>query len=631
MKSDIIPGHPGSGRILDPDWIDIGLLKKWKQECIISHVPNCKNPMKIWSVRPAWLVDAQNQCLVPGTACGDYVALSYRWGQPSDHMRHYPNMMDLQEHNALHDSKIAAYLAPVVWHAIYLTAVIGERFLWVDAVCIDHNDEQAAKEQLNLMGAIYANAIVTIISTDSDAQDGIPGLKGISLPRQLEQRVIPFGDEQLIVRNASAYNSDTPYFERGWTYQEYQMSQRRIIFNTHEAHWQCRSNVWHEELSLEAMNDEYVDPRPSVILAGFPDLSSLGHGLQNHNQRQLCYEEDALPGISGLLSVMSRAFPGGFLYGLPEMFFDRCLGWQPLWSFTDLKQRLPSQRSNSSQFPHSALPSWSWIGWQGLIDGWSDEAVSVNRMMISIKETFPITVWYTSGSPSIPLNQRRRIRSTWFENRDDFKDLTKPLPMGWTRHKVSEQPQDSRAHCHPDKCGEYVFKHSEMPDRDLEYWYYPFPVTNIQDSTLGFSQEQTPYLFCETKKAQLWGHLLGHMPEYGDLAKGGNIVELRDKSSTKIGTLHLHNERQRDIFPLQITGKALGKPVDLVAIYRSRIYSKTWDEDYRRYTYPVRTHEEYVVLWVEKKEGVYYRLASGSVERSAWEALDLEETSLTLG
>ena len=44
-----------------------------------------------------------------------------------------------------------------------------------------------------------------------------------------------------------------------------------------------------------------------------------------YNARDLTYEQDALPAIWGLLSVLNRSFEGGFLQGLPEMFFDVAL------------------------------------------------------------------------------------------------------------------------------------------------------------------------------------------------------------------------------------------------------------------------------------------------------------------
>ncbi|KAJ0127432.1 hypothetical protein HZ326_29465 [Fusarium oxysporum f. sp. albedinis] len=46
---------------------------------------------------------------------------------------------------------------------------------------------------------------------------------------------------------------------------------------------------------------------------------------------------------------------------------------------------------------------------------------------------------------------------------------------------------------------------------------------------------------------------------------------------------------------------------------------------------PITKENLYLVLWVEWKDGVVYRLASGEVIASEWESLDLEKVSLVLG
>jgi hypothetical protein len=197
------------------------------------------------------------------------------------------------------------------------------------------------------MGAIYANATVTIIAADEDGQIGLPGVKDVSHPRNLEQLIVPFGDEQIVVRNTGIFSmgdGGTQYYERGWTYQEYTMSSRKILFNQKELHWKCQCSVWHEELTLGTETDKYINPRFQIIMTGFPDFESLEHGICDYSERRLSYDEDALPGILGLFSVVSRSFTGGFLYGLPEMNFDRALCWNPFWEFTNLKRRSTSDR-----------------------------------------------------------------------------------------------------------------------------------------------------------------------------------------------------------------------------------------------------------------------------------------------
>jgi hypothetical protein len=324
VKQDSVPDHVGTARILDPGWADLDIVKQWKNRCLSSHGAKCENPMRIWPTRPAWLIDIENKCVVPGQTGTAFVALSYRWGEDSGFRVHTNTMSKLQKPNALDSPEISEHLPPIIRHAMYLTSVIGERFLWVDALCIVHGGHTATADQLNNTGAIYASAVVTIIAADGDSHDGLLGLRDISAPRKLEQTVIPFGEEKIVVRNTDIFSmgNGTPYYHRGWTYQEYKMSTRRILFNRKELHWECQCRVWHEELALWNEFDKYIDPRLGVILAGFPDMESLGNVISNYNERELLYDEDALPGILGLFSVVSRSFTGGFPYGLPEMLFE---------------------------------------------------------------------------------------------------------------------------------------------------------------------------------------------------------------------------------------------------------------------------------------------------------------------
>ena len=629
VKQDSVRDHVGIGRILDPDWVDLGIVKQWKNQCLASHGPKCENPTKISPIRPAWLIDIENKCLVFGQCSGPFVALSYRWGEHPRFSVDADTIAKLWTANALDSPEISVHLVPILRHAIYLTSVIGERYLWADALCVPHGDNEAAEEELNQMGAIYASAIVTIIAADGDSQDGFLGLRDISAPRKLEQCIIPFGEDKIVVRITDMWNSrsGTRYYGRGWTYQEEKMSQRKILFQEEEVHWECQCKVWHEEMTLGAKSEHYIDPALGVILAGFPDLGSLASLITDYNEREFRYEEDALPGISGLLSVVSRSFTGGFLYGLPEMLFDRALGWKPHWGHINLRRRAQSDRPGSSRLSHFSLPSWSWIGWQGMVTHGYGEAARINDWQSWMEETTPITEWYTSNSPKgSPL---RRIRSTWFENRDSFNDFTKPLPVGWTRHKVlANDSSKHEARLYPDGCSDQVFKHGNMPDNDCDSFYFPFPVTDIQESTPPFTPDQTSYIFCETKKARLWAHQAGDDEELHEF--NTNIVKICDRGGRNIGNLHLHNEEQLEYFPKTVKNDAPGMQVELAAIYRSRTYAKTFDKEQKRYTYPHTTTDSYQVLWVEWVDGVAYRLASGYVWKADWEDSDLEDVSLVL-
>ncbi|TLS26079.1 hypothetical protein PpBr36_06884 [Pyricularia pennisetigena] len=618
--------HPGTGRVLDPDWVDLERLRQWKHDCLTLHGESCHNPMRIWDTRPAWLVDVKQRCLVPGRQAGGYVALSYTYGAYRGMHIDAGMLVALQEPLALDRPEIARLVPPIIRHAMYLTWVVQELHLWTDALCVPHHDPKITQAELRMMGAIYASAVATIVAADGDASVGLQGLRGVSDPRRLEQNMFPVGNERLLVRNAAAFSTKRglPYYERGWTYQEYMMSPRRIIFESKEIHWECSCSVWHEELVYGAEADKYIEPRLNLILSGFPDLDALSHIIAMYNDMRLRHEDDALPGVTGLLSVLSRCFKGGFLYGIPVMFFDRVLGWKPYYAHVNLLRRTASKRPEENRLSPAGLPSWSWIGWQGLVSCADGEATKISSEATRREETIPITKWYTGPSPKTPPSKRQRIRSTWFEDRDSYKNTTKPLPPGWTRHEFpTTGPWSEKVFLYPDGCGRSFYTHAATPPGlDLgDMWHYPFPVAEINDTTPPSLPEQTEYLFCETSKASLWGYQAGDF----------NAVTLVDGQRNVVGSLVLHNDDFLHRFPPSPSEEILGLQVELVAIHKSRIYEKTWDADKQRHELPPRKHDVYVVLWVDWKDGVAYRLARGEVAADAWDHLPHENISLVLG
>lgn len=547
-------------------------------------------------------------------------------------------------------------LAPTIKHAISLTDILGERYLWADSVCITHENRDATNEQLNQMGAIYANAIITIVATDGDSQDGLQGLKGISPPRRSRQGVFPFGDERIIVRDMNCRSGkgpglDTkPYYTRGWTYQEEEMSTRKIFFHDQQINWECHCCAYREDSVPFAKVDQLTGEPLGLsydalhLVAAVPELTRLGRLISNYNSRQLSYEEDALPAFSGVLSVLSRTFTGGFPYGLPEMFSDRALCWRHLdvleydygakdYITRTIRRRSVSERPKEGSFSAAALPSWSWIGWQGNIVIDEQEAILIERHVTKVHETTPITKWFTGNSPNTPPKDRRRIQSTWFEDRARNKDLGRsgPLPPGWTRHDAPTNTVGN-SQSYPDGCGTHVFKHFSEP---LASYFYPFPIADVDETTPPFVPLQTPYLFCETRRAFLRG------VKY--LKKGQTTLILLDGLGKQVGELFLQSEENKDYFPDQEEmGPSMPdspelqglKSVEVVAICKSRVYSQTNHEMCAwvpLYGPPQMPDDTYAILWIEWRDGVAYRRSSGEVNGDEWESLDLEPVSLVVG
>lgn len=184
----------------------------------------------------------------------------------------------------------------------------------------------------------------------------------------------------------------------------------------------------------------------------------------------------------------------------------------------------------------------------------------------------------------------------------------------------------------PDGCGPHEFKHRDIPDDDCETWYYPSPVSKIEESTPTFTPEQTQYIFCATKRTCLAAFRFKDPKNPDDT----NIVQICTGSGERVGKLHLHNESQAELCPehsvnTELLGDSSGKTIESVAICKTRHYRKRWDEKNQKYTGPCDTSEVFDVLWVEWENDVAYRLASGTVDKECWEGLELEDISLVLG
>ena len=85
--------------------------------------------------------------------------------------------------------------------------------------------------------------------------------------------ISPKLESKVIIRNTSLFsfgNGGTPYYERGWTYQELEMSQRKLFILQQELHWECGRSVWHEELAEGEEIDKNVNSCLRVISTGFP-------------------------------------------------------------------------------------------------------------------------------------------------------------------------------------------------------------------------------------------------------------------------------------------------------------------------------------------------------------------------
>ncbi|KAL4726641.1 hypothetical protein ACLX1H_005529 [Fusarium chlamydosporum] len=383
----------------DTNSVIASTIRDWLSTCLTCHTtclnsqPSAVNNDDILTSAecwcPTWLIDVNDWCIVRGNVKADYFALSYTWGEDNECSN---EKLQLLSHNV--DSLTSTdslnrhrhQLSKAIIDAIELTAAIGTRYLWVDRLCIIQDDPHKVAEFMD-MDRIYSGATVTIIAA---AQSGLY----IEPTDSVRNFTVP----SINMRGQAAHQIVRTYYQavarskwatRGWTYQEYILSSRVVFFLGTIVFWQCEGAVWDSnQLRLDghepAPPQEIVmsDPSGSTFMRhmetpAWPDFRLYADLICPYNGRELSHQEDGLSACLGILNRLEPAFPGGFVSGLPRLYLDHALLWQPLKCVYDSPDppinpsRKHSDGCEESTGPSTrrpSLPSWAWSGWQCFVE-----------------------------------------------------------------------------------------------------------------------------------------------------------------------------------------------------------------------------------------------------------------------
>lgn len=151
--------YKGRGRIVDPEWIDLRLLRDWKTTCNMKHPGRCHlfHAHDVFSHRPKILIDTWRMCLTESSSTEPYVALSYVWGQVPTLKTVQANFKDLLQPLSLCREDFFSMIPRTIRDAMRLTEALHERYIWIDALCIIQ-DGTTISSDLQKMASIYANA-----------------------------------------------------------------------------------------------------------------------------------------------------------------------------------------------------------------------------------------------------------------------------------------------------------------------------------------------------------------------------------------------------------------------------------------------------------------------------------------
>jgi hypothetical protein len=403
--------------------------------------------------------------------------------------------------------------------------------------------------------------------------------------------------------------------------QELLFSRRTVLLFENTASVECCCTVQHACLPFTEPDSRDIDHRKQLFLRAralqytpWPDLEEYAHLVCEYNSKQLTYVEDAYRAFLGVMVTLGRTFERGMLYGLPEMFFDVCLLWQP---FGVLKRR----KTDQSTAYEDSMPSWSWLGWQGELDprSWACGYEYIHevdsrfhrkvRWQKTSWKTIPTVKWYCGilGQP-----QRRRIYCTSQAYKGTRCERV-AQDSRWT--KLQDSPQ-----------AEPYFQHESDMNTKFKY---PIPMRN--PTKRPEVKLPTPVLFCRTRRTHL--HL--RKPIYPRDAEAPepecvtmSLISGKEWNSSWVGILPINYSAwsQRNTFRCELVEISAGSA------------SNTRDEDMYldEWSYPDRPKEGelcefYNVLWIEWSGDVAYRKALGRVLKRFWNAKASESIELTLG
>lgn len=126
-----------------------------------------------------------------------YFALSYVWGKV-----HIPKTVRANLSTRLAKGGLPQNLPVTIEDAMTLVAELGERYLWVDSLCIIQDDAFTKHRDIKNMHIIYNRAVATMVAlSGGDADAGLPGVRpGTRAPQRIE---MPASPEKVVEPNSS--------------------------------------------------------------------------------------------------------------------------------------------------------------------------------------------------------------------------------------------------------------------------------------------------------------------------------------------------------------------------------------------------------------------------------------------
>lgn len=336
------------------------LAQKWLNICLETHGESCLRTQK--ARMPTRVIDVglpdgsqPPRLLVTDSQHGSWFSLSHCWGKLSRFTTTSENLQERQNGIEIED------MPPTFQDAVEVTRRLGQRFIWIDSLCIIQDSHADWVKESKVMGQYYKFASLTI-ATDSASgdYDGFlrtprHAIKEASMPLEIRLG----GDDSSVLyiekdcANLSLTNGSTYLNRRAWTLQEDLLSPRSLHYTQDQLIWECQSQKYCESdcnpvgNSNDLKKDFLTAPQSTSGIADSVNSTMRWYQIvTDYTTRSLTIPDDRLPAISGIAREVHRQNGLTYKAGIWLEDFYRSLAWE--------------MDGNGYQPQNYRAPSWSW-------------------------------------------------------------------------------------------------------------------------------------------------------------------------------------------------------------------------------------------------------------------------------
>lgn len=293
-----------SGRgIMNATEIEPAVLRQWWKQCNQNH-SKCRSADRttfpIIGQKPAKIrvIDCTTRRVIIADPRCRYVTLSYVWGNTAEYKRKAADLVVADEDESGDQPSeyiplIDKQLPQTIEDALEVVEMIGERYLWVDAVCIIQDDDREKSVTIQSMDQIYKSAVLTIVAAGgTHADSGLGGLREKS--RNIQSLLGSVDGIGLMRYEPDAELAETPWAKRAWTYQEQQLSSKMLIFAHDRVYYHCPEGSYAEARPLRKTRKILTNSMKDLLAfledESYQSFYQYANHVKNYTSRTLTFE-----------------------------------------------------------------------------------------------------------------------------------------------------------------------------------------------------------------------------------------------------------------------------------------------------------------------------------------------------